>query len=68
MTCILCLYLVNKYGFTSNIKSYLTTILRMVLNIHWKNKIKNEIPYGELERLLNKIIRRTLKFAAIAYE
>ena len=35
----------------------------MVLNIHWKNKFKNEILYGELERLSNKTKRRTLKYA-----
>ena len=39
-----------------------TNILRMVLNIHWTNKIKNEIVYGELERLSNKIRRIRLKF------
>ena len=39
-----------------------TTILRMDLNIHWTNKIKNEILYGELERL-SKIRRRQLKFS-----
>ena len=33
----------------------------MVLNIHWTNKIKNEILYDELERLSNKIRRRRLK-------
>ena len=38
-----------------------TTILIMVLNIHWTNKIKNEILYDELERLSNKIRRRRLK-------
>ena len=38
-----------------------TTILRMDLNIHWTNIIKNEILYGTLERLSNKI--RRLKFA-----
>ena len=32
----------------------------MVLNIHWTNKIKNEILYEELERLSNKIRRRRL--------
>ena len=37
-------------------------ILRMVLNFHWTTKIKNEILYGELEWLSNKI-RRRLKFA-----
>ena len=41
----------------------LAIILIMVLNIHWTNKIKNEILYGELEILLNKIRRRRLKFA-----
>ena len=40
-----------------------THILRMVLNIHWTNKIKNEILYGALERLSNNIRRRRLKFA-----
>ena len=40
-----------------------TQILRMVLNIHWTNKIKNDILYGALERLSNKIRRRRLKFA-----
>ena len=35
----------------------------MVLNIHWKNKIMNDILYGELERLSNKIRRRVLQFA-----
>ena len=35
----------------------------MVLNIHLTNKIKNEILYGALERLSNKIRRRRLKFA-----
>ena len=35
----------------------------MVLNIYWTNKIKNEILYGELEILSNKIRRRRLKFA-----
>ena len=41
-----------------------TQILRMVLNIHWTNKIKNKINlYGALERLSNNIRRRRLKFA-----
>ena len=40
-----------------------TQILRMVLNIHWTHRIKNEILYGTLERLSNKIRRRRLKFA-----
>ena len=40
-----------------------TTILRMVLNIYWTNKIKSEILYGALERLSNKIRRRRLTFA-----
>ena len=35
----------------------------MVLNIHWKNTIKNEILYGALELLSNIIRRRRLKFA-----
>ena len=35
----------------------------MDLNIHWTHKIKNEILYGTLERLSNKIRRRRLKFA-----
>ena len=39
-----------------------TQILRMVLNIDWSNTIKNEILYGALERLSNKIRRRRLKF------
>ena len=39
-----------------------TKILRMVLNIHLTNKIKNEILYRALERLPNKIRRRRLKF------
>ena len=46
-----------------NLDGTYTKILRMVLNIHWKNKIKNEIFYGELERLSNKIRRRRLQFA-----
>ena len=37
-------------------------IMRMVLNIHWTHTIKNEILYGTLERLSNKI-RRRIKFA-----
>ena len=37
--------------------------MRMVLNINWTNNIKNEILYGELERLSNKIRIRRLKFA-----
>ena len=40
-----------------------TQILRMVLNIHWTNKIKNETLYGTIERLSNTIRRRRLKFA-----
>ena len=40
-----------------------TNILRMVLNIQWTNKIKNEILYGEIERLSNNIRRRRLLFA-----
>ena len=39
------------------------TILRIVLNIHLTNKIKNEIIYGALERLSIKFRRRRLKFA-----
>ena len=34
----------------------------MVLNIHWTNKIKNEILYGALERSSNKIKRIKLTF------
>ena len=45
------------------LKGTYTQILRMVLNIHLTNKIKNEILYGELEILSNKIRRRRLKFA-----
>ena len=37
--------------------------MRMVLNIHWTNKIKTEILYGELERLSNKVRRRILIFS-----
>ena len=40
-----------------------TTILRMVLNIHWTNTIKNEIIHGALARLSNNIRRRRLKFS-----
>ena len=43
-----------------------TNILRIVLNIHWTNKIKNEILYGELEILSHEIIRRMLQFAGHA--
>ena len=37
-----------------------TTILRMVLNFHWTNNIKNEILYGALEILSNNIRRRRI--------
>ena len=46
-----------------NLDGTYTKILRMVLNIHLTNKIKNEILYGELEILSNTIKRRRLKFA-----
>ena len=42
--------------------------MRLVLNIHWTHKIKNEILYGTLERLSNKFRRRRLSLPAIAYE
>ena len=48
-----------------NLDGTYNTILRMVLNIHWTNKIKNEILYGELERLSEE---EDTSLPAIAYE
>ena len=45
-----------------NLDGTYTTFLRMVLNIHWKNKINNDKLYGEVEILSNKMRRRSLKF------
>ena len=40
-----------------------TRILRMILNVHWSQKVTNEIQYGAIEKISTKIRRRFLKFA-----
>ena len=39
-----------------------TRILRMILNVHWSQKVTNEVLYGAIERISTKIRRRFLKF------
>ena len=40
-----------------------TRILRMILNVHWYQKVTNEVLYGAIEKISIKIRRRFLKFA-----
>ena len=40
-----------------------TQILRMILNVHWSQKVTNELLYWAIEKISTKIIRRFLKFA-----
>ena len=40
-----------------------TRILLMVLNVHWSQKVTNEVLYGAIEKISTKIRRRFLKFA-----
>ena len=40
-----------------------TRILRMILNVHWSQKVTNEVLYGAIENIFTKIRRRFLKFA-----
>ena len=35
----------------------------MILNVHWSQKVINEVLYGTIEKLSTKIRRRFLKFA-----
>ena len=38
-------------------------ILRMILNVHWSQKVTNDVLYGAIENISTKIRRRFLKFA-----
>ena len=40
-----------------------TRILRMILNVHWSQKITNEVLYGAIEKISTNIRRRFLKIA-----
>ena len=40
-----------------------TRILRMILNVHWSQKVTNEVLYRAIEKISTKIRRRFLKFA-----
>ena len=40
-----------------------TRILRMILNVHWSQKVINEVLYGAIEKISTKIRCRFLKFA-----
>ena len=40
-----------------------TRILRIILNVHWYQKVTNEVLYGAIEKISIKIRRRFLKFA-----
>ena len=40
-----------------------TRIQRMILNVHWSQKVTNEVLYGAIEKISTKIRRRFLKFA-----
>ena len=40
-----------------------TRILRIILNVHWSQKVTNEVLYGAIEKISTKIRRRFSKFA-----
>ena len=40
-----------------------TRIIRMILKLHWFQKVINEVLYGTIEKISTKIRRRFLKFA-----